>query len=224
MNLDFIRGVQIVIIAFLSYTITVTFTGWFESFIAKKMGDDTPEQLGFLSFNPLDHFNIFGFAAVLWDAFYGHLFALRIIPAWGRHIPLLPDTMSGKNLRLRAFIEFLGRAFGNLIILITVAFTSAVIFKTYILDSSQFMPSSIYSLQQLFIFLYRQNLTLFVLHVVLGLFKYIIHFYVPRLQMVSLQRILIGFVILTLSIFILAPLLESFVNLLSGLVFLAILR
>jgi len=224
MNLDFIRGLQLIIIAFLSYIITVTFTGWFESFIAKKMGDDTPEELGFLSLNPLDHFNVFGFAAVLWNLFYGNLLPFGIIPAWGRYIPLLPETMHGKNLKLRAFIEFIGRSMGNLIILILVTFISAAygMFNIHSYGSVMVMttnPSSfVASMWNLLLFIYYQNLMLFVFHFILGVFKYVIHFYVPKFQELSMQKIIIGCVILSLGVFVFRPVLTGFVYIIIDLV------
>jgi hypothetical protein len=224
MNLDFIRGLQIIIIAFLSYIITVTFTGWFESFVAKQMGDDTPEDLGFLSLNPLDHFNVFGFAAVLWNLFYGHLLPFGIIPAWGRYIPLLPETMHGKNLKLRAFIEFIGRSMGNLIILIAVTFISAAygLFNIHTYESIKVMttnPSSfVASMWNLLLFIYYQNLMLFVFHFILGVFKYVMHFYVPRFQELSMQKIIMGCIILSLGIFIFQPVLTGFVYIIINLV------
>lgn len=224
MNLDFIRGLQIIIIAFLSYIITVTFTGWFESFVAKQMGDDTPEELGFLSLNPLDHFNVFGFAAVLWNLFYGHLLPFGIIPAWGRYIPLLPETMHGKNLKLRAFIEFIGRSMGNLIILIAVTCISAAygLFNIHTYESVKVMttnPSSfVASMWNLLLFIYYQNLMLFVFHFILGVFKYVMHFYVPRFQELSMQKIIMGCIILSLGIFIFQPVLTGFVYIIINLV------
>lgn len=224
MNLDFIRGLQIIIIAFLSYIITVTFTGWFESFIAKQMGDDTPEELGFLSLNPLDHFNVFGFAAVLWNLFYGHLLPFGIIPAWGRYIPLLPETMHGKNLKLRAFIEFIGRSMGNLIILIAVTCISAAygLFNIHTYESIKVMttnPSSfVASMWNLLLFIYYQNLMLFVFHFILGVFKYVMHFYVPRFQELSMQKIIMGCIILSLGIFVFQPVLTGFVYIIINLV------
>lgn len=229
MTLDFIRGIQTLIIAFLSYVITITFAGWFESLVAKKMGDDTPEQLGFLTLNPLDHFNVFGFAAVLWGLFYARLLPFQFIPGWGRYIPLLPDTMRGKNLRLRGFVEFMGRSLAHLILLLI---TTAVIFmmcKNAGCDVLNFIihlnqgSSFTQVITTLLLSLYDQNLILFIVHVVIGIFKYVLHFHVPRLQDVSMSRIILGCLVLTLGVFILRPILQDFVFLLIKLLQLIII-
>ena len=229
MTLDFIRGIQTLIIAFLSYVITITFAGFFESWVAKKMGDDTPEQLGFLTLNPLDHFNVFGFAAVLWGLFYARLLPFQIIPGWGRYIPLLPDTMRGKNLRLRGFVEFMGRAIAHLILLltmITIIFlmcknsgSDVVTFLMHIKQGSSFSQV----ITTLLLSIYQQNLVLFVVHFVVGIFKYIFHFYVPRLDTISIERVIVSCILLSLGIYLVSPILEKFLKLLIGLVQLIIM-
>jgi len=228
-TLDFIRGIQMLIIAFLSYIITITFAGWFESWMAKKVGDDTPEQLGFLTLNPLEHFNVFGFAAVLWSTFYASLLPFQFIPGWGRYIPLLPDTMRGKNLKLRAFIEFMGRSVAHLILLIVFTIIGAMygFFNLHALNPVMIAnnPTSFIQVMfNLFIFIQKQNLVLFVIHFVLGIFKYLLQFYVPKIHEISISRILLAFVVLSLGIYILSPILESFVYLLIGLIQFAILK
>jgi len=210
-TLDFILGVQTLIIAFLSYVITITFAGWFEAWMAKKMGDDTPEQLGFLTLNPLEHFNVFGFAAVLWGLFYARLLPFQIIPGWGRYIPLLPDTMRGKNLQLRGFVEFMGRSIAHFILLVVTITIFSILYKLHFITplgaKTSFMEVILILLKSLF----NQNLILFIVHVVLGMFKYFIHFHVPRLDSISFERIFLAFIILSLGIFLLQPILRDFI-------------
>lgn len=209
MTLDFIRGVQILIVAFLSYVITITFAGWFESWMAKQMGDDTPEQLGFLTLNPLEHFNVFGFAAVLWGIFYARLLPFQLIPGWGRYIPLLPDTMRGKNLRLRGFVEFIGRSIAHLILLLITSTIIIFLYRYHFIAYTGSHASFLKVISVLLTSLISQNLILFVVHFTVGVFKYIIHFHVPRLDTISWERIILGFFILTIGIIILRPILED---------------
>ena len=65
MRLDLIDGVRIIIIALLAYIPTVTLSGWFTAWTAKKCDDDLPERFGFLTFDPFAHVSIFGFALLL---------------------------------------------------------------------------------------------------------------------------------------------------------------
>ena len=112
MRLEIISGIHTLIIAFIFYVVTITFAGWFESLVAKKVGDDVPEQSGFLTLNPLEHFNVFGFAAVLWGIFFAHALPFQFIPGWGRYIHLMPDNIRGDYYKLRIFVEYIGRESG----------------------------------------------------------------------------------------------------------------
>jgi|GEM_PF-834966 len=224
MNLDFIQGVQILIIAFLSYIISITFAGFFESYIAKKVGDDTPELSGFLTLNPLDHFNVFGFAAVLWGLFYGQLLPFQLIPGWGRLIPLLPDNIQGRNRKLRVFMEFTARSCAHFILLITTFITYSVCFN-FAMHSSQFFmapsqtTSFIQSIMTLLSFIYHQNVILFTIHFVVGLFQFLFHVYGRKFHYLStIEKIIIGFIAIMIALVILIPLLANFVTLSTALI------
>jgi hypothetical protein len=68
----------------LMYLVLVALVGFFQSAIAKCFGDDTPEQLGFLTLNPLVHADIMGMIALIF---------LNV--GWGRRIPINPDRIHG---------------------------------------------------------------------------------------------------------------------------------
>lgn len=230
MSLDFIRGLQTLIIAFLSYVITITFAGWFESLIAKKVGDDTPEEEGFLTLNPLDHFNVFGFAAVLWGIFYGDKLSIPLIPGWGRPIQLSPDLIQGRNSHGRVFMLFAARSCGHLILLLTFT-TLMITYSVFVLDIMQPLMMKVHttsfvaSIINLFTFICCQNLILFCIHFVYGLFQYVGHFYGPKFYNVStVERFVFGFIILIAALYLLIPLLEAFVYLVTAMIELIILK
>ena len=68
----------------LMYLVLVTAVGYFRALIAKWFGDDTPEQYGFLSLNPLVHADMMGLLALL---------LLNV--GWGRRVPINPDRIQG---------------------------------------------------------------------------------------------------------------------------------
>lgn len=215
MTLELIRNIQVIIIAFVSYTISITFAGWFESFVAQQVGDDTPEQAGFLTLNPLDHFNVFGFAAVLWCVFYRNLLPFMIIPGWGRFIPLLPQNIQGPHAKLRICIEFLARSAAHLILLMVVVLSGVAcgfmnihtIHPMIKIGATSFLEI-IFALLQ---FMFTQNLLLFLFHFAIGVFRYLLHFYSFVLHNISLQSKILGFIILSLIFAILEPILITFV-------------
>ncbi|MEX0672147.1 MAG: hypothetical protein WD068_02215 [Candidatus Babeliales bacterium] len=64
----------------LAYFPTITFSGYLQAWLEKKMGDDTGEQMGLMSLNPMVHFNILGFIFLL---FFGW--------GWGSRDNLTPQ-------------------------------------------------------------------------------------------------------------------------------------
>ncbi|MBP6870265.1 hypothetical protein KBC04_05255 [Candidatus Babeliales bacterium] len=198
MRLEFIIGFQFLIIAFISYVITITFAGWFESLIALQVGDDAPEQAGFLTLNPLEHFNVFGFAALLWGVFYKDVLPISLIPGWGRYIPLIPDNINGSFYKLRVFIEYVGRSFAHLILLICAATCMMLLSGIHLHEMAPMavtqMTSSRESIIGLLLFMCQQNLVLFAIHFILGIFKYIIYFHAPKIQEFSATTMILSFI------------------------------
>lgn len=220
MRLEIISGIQILIIAFISYVLTITFAGWFESLIAKQMGDDAPEQAGFLTLNPLEHFNVFGFAAVLWGIFFGRLLPFQLIPGWGRYIHLMPDNIHGKFYKLRIFTEYISRSCAHLIVLLSSVTSMMFVCGANCVQIdvqsglAAMMSSNATSfatvLVKLLLFICGQNLVLFVIHFILGVFKYVMYFHMPRLQEFSMKTMVFGFLLLLIGLSIFGPLLEIF--------------
>jgi len=217
MRLEIIAGLQILIIAFISYMVTIPFAGWFESLIAKQVGDDAPEQAGFLTLNPLEHFNVFGFAAVLWGIFFGRLLPFQLIPGWGRYIPLVPDNIRGDYYRLRIFTEYIGRSVAHLIILLAAATGMMLLCGAdRVHGLMPMLATQMTSFKEvmvlLLLFICQQNVVLFVIHFILGLFKYLIYFHMPRFQEFTFSMIVLGFIMLLVGLSIFGPLLEVFVG------------
>lgn len=216
MRLEFISVLYKLIIAFISYIITITFAGWFESLVAKKVGDDAPEQLGFLTLNPLEHFNVFGFAALLWGEFYSHALPFQLIPGWGRFIPLVPDNIFGRYYKLRIFTEYVSRSIAHFILLVVCATSLMVLVGAdHVYNLMPRLTGDVTSLSAVLIsllnFMIRQNIILFVIHFVVGLFKYLSYFYLPRFQEISFMTIVYSFIALVIGLSIFGPMLELLV-------------
>jgi hypothetical protein len=80
----------------LMYLILVTLAGSFRAAVSKLFGDDTAEQLGFLSLNPLVHADLVGMFALL---------LLKI--GWGKRVPVDPDRIQGRTRWLKLPIVML---------------------------------------------------------------------------------------------------------------------
>ena len=218
MRLELINGLRLLIVAFLSYVPTVSFAGWFEAWVAKKMGDDIPEQAGFLTFNPFVHFNIVGFGALLVGIFFGQAMPLlRGIPGWGQHVPISPSVLMGGNRNFRVVAEFIGRSIGHFIlmfisflIMISVLNVSMVYTGTPMIVTEG--TSLVEALRFIVFFFFQQNSILFVIYCIIGVFHSIVFFFLPDLHYFSTQTMLWTIAILLLAIFIGSPLLELFLH------------
>ncbi|MCX5923394.1 MAG: hypothetical protein NTU89_02390 [Candidatus Dependentiae bacterium] len=205
MRLELIQGMQIIIISLMSYIPTVTITGWFEAWVAKKSGDDVPEQFGFLTLDPMAHFNLVGFGFLLVGQLFGnYLPFFKDIPGWGRYMPLNPSEHSRGNVVL----QFLARSIAHFILIIFAFFSFVFISKNYELLGISANSSLFESVRDVLIFFYRQNFILFIIYFVIGLFRSILFFYFPSFHMLTTQQMIKAFVLLLLFVSIGSPIVE----------------
>lgn len=197
MRLEIIQSIQFIIIAFLTYVPTVTISGWFEAWVSKKCGDDTPEQFGFLTFNPFAHFSVFGFGALL----AGRLLAeylpfLQDIPGWGRYIPVSPSEFDKK----RAIMQFHARGFAHLIITIVSFVILVHAIKLGYINAhwkiAEHTSSSIASVIQVLQFFNSLNFMLAVIYLAIGTFRSIVFYQWPDFYMFFAQRFMLAMLIL----------------------------
>jgi len=121
-NVESIVGLMTIVLADF---FVVTVSGYFRAWVAVKMGDETPEYMGFLKFSPLKHADPIGF-----------IFLILLGFGWGRYIPIMPFNIVGRSRRLKLFIANFSDVFANLFIA-TISLTSLVIyFGKYALNMS----------------------------------------------------------------------------------------
>lgn len=89
----------------IAYIISVTLAGCFTSWVALKMGDETPAECGFISLNPLMHLDVMGF-----------LFMILFRFGWGRFIPINPHNITGRFRVLKRLVAFLAEPFSYIAI------------------------------------------------------------------------------------------------------------
>ena len=64
-SLDYIEPIIATVALLYVYFVSATLTGYGQAWLAKKMGDTTAEDLGYLSWNPFAHVDLFGLLALL---------------------------------------------------------------------------------------------------------------------------------------------------------------
>ena len=67
----------------LAYFFVATIAGFFRAWVARAMGDDTPERMGFLNFNPLVHIDPMGFFLMIFLGF-----------GWVKHVIINPYNIT----------------------------------------------------------------------------------------------------------------------------------
>ncbi len=128
----------------IAYVISITFAGFFTAWVALKLGDDTPEQEGFLTLNPLAHVDPLG-----------TLFLMLYRFGWSRFVPINPLNMHGRFRIVKILIAYLTETFwflilGILSLLALIALFGARIFAAGSILTA-FPESSSYTLAIAFI-------------------------------------------------------------------------
>lgn len=138
---------------FLAYLFTIAPVGYFRAWVAKKMGDDTGQELGFLTLNPLVHIDFFGVMVLLLfaqpEAFYGF--------GWGKHIPINPHNIHGRWRWLRLSCAFFSDAFAHFMLAAVALMGLSLLFgkqmATILFSQSSSFPTVINHLLFAFIML-----------------------------------------------------------------------
>lgn len=106
-NLRNVEDIIFLITLIIAYLTAETLSGWFRAYVAKKMGDDTPASMGFLSFNPLVHIDPIGMMFLI---FYGF--------GWGRASPINPYNIEEPHRGLKLSYAYFSDTIAHLAIAI----------------------------------------------------------------------------------------------------------
>jgi len=88
----------------MAYMIATTLSGSFRAWVAYQFGDDTAEELGFMTLNPLVHLDFFGGILLL---FWGW--------GWGRHVPINPHKIYGRYRHIKIALAYLSNSFAHIV-------------------------------------------------------------------------------------------------------------
>ena len=107
------------LIVLITYFSIIPIIGCFRAWVAEKMGDDTPEKLGFLTLNPMVHVSFFWLA----------IMSLGLTPfGFGQYIPLNPHNFYGKWRVAKMFTAYLSDAFANIVMALLALFCFVLLF------------------------------------------------------------------------------------------------
>jgi hypothetical protein len=102
-NIQTVIGLLSLLIA---YFLTIGPVGFFKAWVAKKMGDDTAEQQGFMTLDPFVHVDGMGLLCLLLFSQPEKLSGF----GWGRYVPINPHNIQGKYRKLRLVCAFFSDA------------------------------------------------------------------------------------------------------------------
>ena len=210
MKLETIHLLRYVIIAFMCYVPTVTISGWFEAFMAKKMGDTIPEKSGFLTLDPFVHFNPWGFC-LMFVRVSGFGFA-----AFGNLVPLAPEVLTKRHRNLRAAVEFFARPAIHFCMMLFVFLLIILAYKAvfnginYEMFVMQTPASSMHAaICMLILFFFQQNFFLFIISFFVALYRYIIFVFLPGFQISTLMHSVIYILSFAVVIIVLGMILQD---------------
>lgn len=127
------------LIVLLTYFTVIPIIGFFRAWVAEKMGDDTPEQLGYLTLNPMAHVSFFWLA----------IMALGFVPfGFGQYIPINPHNFHGKWRVFRMLAAYLSDATANIVLALLALFCFVLFFGSdpleFFLSFSQTRTAALY--------------------------------------------------------------------------------
>jgi len=205
-NLGTLESIKLLIAALLTYFPTVALGGYLEALVAKKMGDNTPEQFGFLTLNPLVHTDILGLGSILLAISIG----LRILFGFGKYIPVNFDNITGKNRKIKILAVLFARPFANMILVffslaILVFFLGGLMFVVKSGTTLAASGSITASLRLICLSLISLNTLSFVIYFIVGLFRLFMLFVMPNKGNYSTGVGIMLFLLPLLMFLVLAP-------------------
>ena len=132
-NAEFFIGIITFLVA---YLIAVTGANFVRAVVAKAMGDDSAEQLGFLTLNPLVHLDPLGLAVLFLFYSWGNYFG------WGRHVPINPFNIENPWRGLKLTLVYLSDTIAHFCMALSGIVMLEVLFDGRILGLVRYMVLS----------------------------------------------------------------------------------
>ena len=86
-----------IITVLLTYGVCASLIGYVRAWVAGQMGDDTPEQLGFLTLNPFVHVSRIWLILIIWLQVLSQYMPFGL----GRYVPINPHNIQGGSRTLK---------------------------------------------------------------------------------------------------------------------------
>jgi len=189
LDLDTIHTLKLFIAVLAAYFPTVAFTGYFEAWLAKKFGDDTPEEAGLLTLNPLAQTRPMGLIMLLL-AVLAHF---PLISTFGQYIQVDQSKIRAPYAKLKYLMVLWARAFASIMLCCASIFMWILFWRLAEVpyEFSKNYPALMSSIQMLYLVFRELNIISAVLEFVLGIVRFIMSFLFPNLGEESLFFVMI---------------------------------
>lgn len=198
MNIEIARTIQMLIIGTLVYIMNVSLGGFGEAWIAKKIGDSVPEDLGYKTLNPAPHFSFFWYAFMLSGLVFGKAMDfLQGVPGVGKFVPITPQSIVGKNVNVRVCLLFFARPIVHFLLFLISFLCLLVPLFSYMdaLASMGVSPALLDTLRMISTTFYMQSIELFKIYCTVSLSRSILYFHFPHVNLFSMENMMMMFVL-----------------------------
>lgn len=182
LSLSLARTLIQLLTSLITYFWLIPLLGYFRAWTAKKMGDSTPEMLGFLTINPFVHTDMIG------------LLVLCVFGAgWGVHIPIYLNNIQGRfETAKRLIVLFSDAILSFLIAVITAVIATVILGYSYnqLMSFGAQPPSMVVALGGLLMTTLRLSMFLMIIDIVNNAAAFVVwllsrrtSFYNPNVQL-----------------------------------------
>ena len=203
-NLSSIQHIQQFIALFIAYVPTVTIIGFIEAWIITLFGDDTAEENGFLTLNPMRHIDILGV-----------VFLFLINWGFGQRVPYNPMNIKSPYRNLKFVGVVFTRPIVSLLLAILAMFALLFITGGNIITALSNASAIKLALINVIIALLNLNIIYVAIYYILGLATILVEFLLPDAYNRSLSVTLIVSVVFPMILFLaLQPYIQPALNIL----------
>lgn len=216
LTLATIHTISFLIAMFASYFPTVAISGYFAAWVAKKCGDDTAEQLGMLTLNPLEHTKLFGLIVLLMTV----IVKLPFIVAFGRYVPINEKYITGKFKKFKYLVALCAKPLANLFLTCAAIFCWVLFWKLICVpyQIATNYPGLLNAVQLLYVVFRQINIISLLLELIFALVIFVMSFIFSDVSEESVFVILIVQIyLLLLSWYFVAPYIQQAVMMITAL-------
>lgn len=215
MTLATIKAIKLLIAVFASYFPTVTISGFFAAWVAKKFGDHTAEDQGLLTLNPIEHTRPLGLLVLLMTV----TIQLPFIVALGRQISIDEHYIHGRFKKIKYLIALWAKPIANLFLCCCAIFGWVLFWKIIVIPYQlvEKYPSFLDAVRLLYVVFRQINIVSLMLEAIFGLVLFAMSFIFTK---VSEDSILVIFIVqiylLLLAWYFITPYIQYFIMLIEA--------